>query len=156
MTGYKQGCTTEGEVIRDFYVEHDPVDLDCEAADDGMTRQEFADECDINVLMATYERNGSLNHFNRMEPAYFDASAVPDLATAIQMAEAANAAFMTLPASARREFDNDPVRFVEFASDPANLSRMREWGLAAPETPKDSPPVPPPVPNPSGGEEKAS
>lgn len=133
-----QGVNSDGQYIRDVYVEHEPVDLIC--ADDGMTRQEFKDECDINVLMATYERNGSLNHFNRMSPQYLDVTDVPDLPRAIAMMEAAETAFMTLPASVRREFDNSAVNFVAFAENPANLDRMRGWGLAppAPTKPADA------------------
>ncbi|QCQ84753.1 internal scaffolding protein [Blackfly microvirus SF02] len=127
---HKQGCNADGELLRDVYVEHDPVDLRC--PDDGVTRQEFKDECDINVLMANYERNGVLNFFNPGQPQFLDVSAVPDLQTALAYMDTAQAAFMSLPASTRREFDQDPLKFVEFAENPANLSRMREWGLAPP------------------------
>lgn len=126
---FKQGLNADGELIRDVYVVHDPVDVEC--PDDGVTRQEFRDECDINVLMATYERTGVMNSFNRLVPQYLDVSNVPDLPQAIALLDAAEAAFMTLPATVRREFDNSAVKFVEFAQDPANVSRMREWGLAA-------------------------
>ncbi|QCQ84804.1 internal scaffolding protein [Blackfly microvirus SF02] len=125
-----QGVNSQGEPIRSFYVEHD--DYATLVADDGMTRQEFADECDINVLMATYERSGVINHFNASPPQYLDVSAVPDLAQSLAIVDAAQTAFMTLPATARREFDNDPVKFIAYAEDPANLGRMREWGLAPP------------------------
>lgn len=162
MTGYKQGCNADGEALRDFYVEHEPVDLYCDP-DEGMTRQEFADECDINVLMATYERTGALNHFNRVEPQYLDVSDVPDLPRSIAIIEAANAAFMTLPASTRREFDNDPVKFVEFAQNPDNLEKMREWNLAPPLPPDPEPirvvvdaPAAGPAGTPAGGASGAS
>lgn len=150
-TGYDQGLNTEGELIRDFYVKHEPVDLAC-TLEEGMTRQEFRDECDINVLMATYERNGSISHFNRMQPQYLDVSDVPDLPQAIAVMQAAEAAFMTLPASVRREFDNNAVNFVEFAQQPSNLSKMREWGLAPPQAVADAisePGGPPVAPEPS-------
>lgn len=133
----RQGCNANGEVYTSPYDEHEPVTVD--ASHDGLTRQEFADECDINVLMARYEKTGVITHYSRKEPAYFDASEVPDLATALHMAEEAERAFMQLPASARREFDNDAVKFVEYAQDPANLPRMREWGLAPPEAVPDAP-----------------
>lgn len=128
MTSFKQGVNTDGEVLRDFYVEHDPVDLEC--PDDGMTRQEFRDECDINVLMATYEKNGMMPPLNRGTPQYLDVSNVPDLAAAIAVIDQAEAAFMSLPAKVRKEFDNDAIRFVEFAQDPENIDQLREWGLA--------------------------
>ncbi|WNK13487.1 MAG: internal scaffolding protein [Microvirus sp.] len=134
---YRQGTNGDGEVLSSVYVEHDPVDIDC--SQDGRTRQEFADECDINVLMQRYETTGVLNAFNMREPQYLDVSDVPDLQASLAMVAAAETAFMTLPAKVRREFDNDPVKFVAFAQDPANLEQMREWDLAPPA------PVGPPV-----------
>lgn len=126
----KQGLNANGEPLRSVYVEHLEVVSLC--SEDGRTRQEFADECDINVLMARYEKHGVLNHYNAAAPEYFDASEVPDLQTAITAMREAERAFMTLPATVRREFDNDAVKFVAYAQDPENLERMREWGLAPP------------------------
>lgn len=131
---FRQGVNSSGELLRDVFVEHEAVDLYCDPSE-GMTRQEFKDECDINVLMASYERNGVMTHINKLPPQYLDVSAVPDLASAIAMMDAAETAFMTLPASVRREFDQNAVKFVEYASDPANIERMREWGLAPPAEP---------------------
>lgn len=128
----RQGFNSDGEIYTDPYIEHDPVDLRC--ADDGMTRQEFAAECDINVLMARYERTGVLNHFSSKEPQYLDLTAMPDdLMAAMSMMDAAAASFMRLPATVRREFDNDPMKFVAYAEVPENLPKLREWGLAPPE-----------------------
>jgi len=131
-----QGFNDTGVEMRGSFVQTE-VDYSFDCSDDGMTRQEFADECDINVLMSRYEKSGVLNHYNGAEPAYLDLADVPDLQEAFNIFERANTAFMTLPAAVRREFDNDPVRFADFAADPANVDRMREWGLAAPA------PVPP-------------
>lgn len=144
----KQGCNLDGEPLRDFYVEHDPVDLDCQAANDGMTRQEFKDECDINVLMAGYFKTGL--SFNDKPMEFLDVSDVPDLMSSISYMERAESAFMTLTAQVRREFDNDAVKFVEYASNPANVERMREWGLAAPKAP-EPPPVAVPETTPKAG-----
>lgn len=168
MTGFKQGVNSNGEVLRDFYVEHDPVDLYCDP-DEGMTRQEFKDECDINVMLKGYEKRW--NDFLRIPPAwesmqFADVSQVPDLAAALDMLHQAETAFMSLPATVRREFENDPVSFVTFAQDPANIDRLREWGLAKPKTEPvaapvaaGAPPAPPPgapPKTPSGGAGEAS
>lgn len=151
----KQGCNEDGVVYTYPYVERAPIEYDC--SQDGCTRQEFAAECDINTLMQKYEATGVINHINRMPPAYLDVTNVPDLQQAIHIMQAAERAFMTLPASVRKEFDNDPVRFVDYAQDPGNVDKMREWGLAAPAKPADAeiPPapslgvVPPPEPPPA-------
>jgi phage internal scaffolding protein len=98
-----------------------------------LTRQEFKDECDINVIMASYEATGVINHLARAPPQYVDLTTMPaDYQTALGLLAEAETAFMSLPATVRREFDNDPQMFVAFASDPENLSQMRTWGLAPP------------------------
>lgn len=110
-----------------------------------LTRQEFAEECDINSIMARYQTTG-MWPAPVGEPSYVDWTEMPtDLMDSMQRMHDAEKAFMTLPAVVRREFDNDPIAFVDFASDPANLDQMREWKLAP--TPKEEPayvPVPPP------------
>jgi hypothetical protein len=63
---------------------------------------------------------------------------------ALDLMTVAQSQFMLLPAKVRREFENDPVQFVEFASDPANLDQMRLWGLAPPAA-QEAPKVPPEV-----------
>lgn len=113
--------------------------LDC-SVEPSLTRQEFAAECDINNIMAQYEKTGVINHYARVEPRYVDVTGVPpDFATALNILADAEKAFMDLPAKVRREFDNDAVKFVEFAQDPKNLDQLRDWGLAEP-LPVEPPP----------------
>lgn len=105
-----------------------------------MTREEFAAECDINVLMERYNKANVWPLPPRdQEPVYYDFVGMPDLQDAIRQMDEADEAFMRLPASVRKEFDNDPVRFVEFASSEDNLERLREWGLAKPVEPTPPP-----------------
>lgn len=119
------------------------IDVPTEPGDEpGLTRQEMADECDVNAIMARYEKTGALpgRRDEYGDPMYLDMTQTPsDLLEALNLMNAADDAFMRLPASVRKEFDNDPFRFVEFASDPANVKRMREWGLAEPEKVPDAP-----------------
>lgn len=121
--------------LLDFYKPHDRS-TDMGKFDVSMTRQEFADECDINVIMAQYDRTGVISHVNQREPVYFDFTEVPDFRSAMDMMIEADKAFMSLPANVRRDFDNDAKQFVDFASDSANLDKMREWGLAPPKPPE--------------------
>lgn len=103
------------------------------------TRQEFAEECDINTIMERYEATGVISHVNHAEPMYLDTTIYPDLRGALDAFRDATQSFNALPAKVRKEFDNDPQKFVDFASDPANLKQMREWGLAAPEAVPEPP-----------------
>jgi phage internal scaffolding protein len=130
-----QGTNSDGIELTSAYVELDrdnpAICLDCSDLP-SLTRQEFADDCDINNLMAKYEKTGVINHFNSGTPQFVDYSALPDLQNSLTVLADARAAFMQLPAHIRRDFDNDPVEFVNFASDKTNLNQLREWGLAPP------------------------
>lgn len=126
-----QSLNNDGEALSSAYVEHDPVDLHFH--EPSLTRQEFADECDINNIMDKYKTTGALQHLNPTPPRYYDFSETPDLATALSLLKEADEAFMRLPAKVRGEFDNDPVKFVMYAEDADNLPQLREWGLAEPE-----------------------
>lgn len=98
-----------------------------------LTRQEFADECDINKLMQKYETTGILpSNTNSAQPRYLDVSNVPDLMQAHAILNDATTSFMALPATVRRDFDNDPIKFIHFAENPENLEKLREWKLAPP------------------------
>lgn len=97
-----------------------------------LTRQEFADEADINNLMAKYEKTGILPTVNFKNPAFLDVSDVPDFQTALDFVAKAETAFMSLPARVRASFDNSAAQFINYAENPENLDQMRDWGLAPP------------------------
>lgn len=105
-----------------------------------LTRQEFAEECDINTIMARYEDGGAISHVNRAEPIFLDTTLYPDLQGSLDAFKIATAQFAALPAKVRKEFDNDPEKFVQAATDPEYLDRFREWGLAKP-VPTEEPPI---------------
>lgn len=139
----RQGINNDGEILSSAYVEIDRTDpaivVDFSNTT-SLTRQEFLDECDINSLMAKYEKTGILpNSVNGNVPQYLDVTDIPDYRTTLDMLNEASAAFMALPAVVRKEFDNDPIQFVEFAKDPENLPQMRTWGLAPPEPAPEAP-----------------
>lgn len=134
-----QGVNSDGEEISSMYVAK-AEDFSFHTEGPSLTRQEFAEECDVNSLMARYETTGQMfPNMQRGEPAYLDLSDVPDLHTAMNVMNAAVEAFSSLPAKVRFEFENDPMKFVEFAEDPENLEQMRQWGLAKPAEPTPQP-----------------
>lgn len=142
---YQMDSQNAGELESSAYVELDrnpetnpAIFLDC-STHPSLTRQEFADECDVNKLMAQYEKSGILPTMSGREPRYLDVSDVPDLQSALNLLNEATEAFMSLPATVRRDFDNDPQKFISFAENPDNIEKMREWKLAPP---KELPPEP--------------
>lgn len=135
--GMYDGESYKGAVPYSSYVPH--LKVVSTPSGESRTRQEFADECDINSIMARFEKHKVLTHVNRSQGKYLDVSETPDLATALSVLADAETAFMSLPARVRAEFANDPISFVEFAQNVDNRERMREWGLLAPEKPVEAP-----------------
>ncbi|AXH76017.1 MAG: internal scaffolding protein [Microviridae sp.] len=110
-----------------------------------LTRQEFAEECDINSLMARYDTHviGGPGNLPPAQPIYFDFADAPQtLMEYMQFQKDAEEQFMRLPAVVRKEFDNSALEFVAFATDPGNVDQMVSWGLAAPKPkPQEAPPA---------------
>lgn len=137
--------------LRSMYIPHARVQQD-PGPEPSKTRQDMQEECDVNALMARYDKAGVWPNDNAAEPRYLDCSEVPDFRSAMDFMIEADKAFMSLPATVRREFDNNSADFVDYATDPANVGQMREWGLAPPEKTPDAPmrvevvnpPAPPP------------
>lgn len=107
-----------------------PYRLEC---GDGLTKQSFKDECDINNILKKYEKTGILEHRAKYEGQYADVTGTVDYQTALNTVRDAEAAFMSLPASIRTEFENDPHEFLEFAQNPENEEALIEMGLATPK-----------------------
>lgn len=96
-----------------------------------MTVQSEKDNSDINVIVKRFGLTGALPQNVRV-PEYGDFEGITDFHSAMNAIKQAEFSFMQMPAEIRSEFDNDPGKFVDFCSDPDNLDRMRELGLAVP------------------------
>lgn len=105
-----------------------------------LTKQEFALDCDINHIMAKYQKTGAISHFAKYSAEYGDFSPC-DLQEALATVQRAQKMYDDLPSSIRRETQS-PEGFLAFVQDPANRSRLEELGLA--NTPA-APIVPPPA-----------
>lgn len=97
----------------------------------GRTKQSFSAECNINNLMARYERTGELTHVTSAMPQYGDFSNVTDYSTALAQVELAKNLFADLPAHIRKMVDNDPGKFLDYMSNPRNLEEQIDLGLVA-------------------------
>lgn len=93
------------------------------------TKQEFKDECDINILMARYLATGEIPLINERAPQYLDVSEGFDFAAMQDQVLQAQALFNELPSTLRERFANDPARFIEYCGDPANRIEMASLGL---------------------------
>lgn len=114
--------------IRNGLPERIPVRLDF-TDKVSMTKQSFKDECDINNIMRKYQKNALVTHLNQYQGQYADVTGAVDYHTAMNVVTRAHSMFMTLPAELRKDFGNDPARFLDFATDPANEEKLVEMGL---------------------------
>lgn len=137
-------------VKRSFYREHARVQEAGELVNPvtgqvtrppSMTKQEFVRECDINNVLKQFSATGMLRHVSARahEGTFVDLPDPEDFQESLHQVEQARQAFASLPSKLRAEFAEEPMRFLQFVSDPANLPRMRELGLAKPEPPPPAP-----------------
>lgn len=105
------------------------------------TQQQHKEECDINTLVRRFGL-GIVTVPGLSIPKYGDFSHISNYHEALNQIAAAREAFEALPADMRDRFTNDPGRFVDFASDPANVPELVKLGFIEPMPPEPSPTVP--------------
>lgn len=98
--------------------------------DKSLTNQSDKKSCDINVIMDRYQKTGLVDHVARFNGNYEDCAGAVDYHTALNIIQAADEAFMTLPSALRARFENDPAMFIEFVNNPANFDEVVSLGLA--------------------------
>lgn len=110
-----------------------------------LTVQDSRDECDVNYIMAKYERTGLIKH-REQDLQYGDFSKIADYHVAMNVVAHANTMFFDLPSRIRERFGNDPGEFLKFASDEKNVDEMIELGLKKPLPVPEDPVIPPVTP----------
>lgn len=109
------------------------VTLACDPAE-GKTKQEFKDDCDINVILARFRNSGALEHINRRKAQFADCTvSAYDFQHAMDVLADAKSAFQNLPAALRDRFDNDPAELLAFVEDDDNQAEAGDLGLLSPE-----------------------
>lgn len=111
------------------------------------TKQASADECDINQMMARYQKTGHLP-LGMGVGRYGDFDTVDDFLSAQLIVKTAELQFNSLPAEVRGRFNNQPQALLAFIQDPANLEEARKLGLLKEEIKPKAVEAPVPVPNP--------
>lgn len=124
----------------------------------GRTKQAHKDECDINIMMAKYQKTGQMPAANPFRPIYGDFSHIDDYQAAVNQVHEAQESFADLPSQIRSRFRNDPAELLRFMEDPANTEEAIQLGLL-PE-PENKKPAATPKPEsegktPEGGDKPA-
>ncbi len=94
-----------------------------------LTKQSFRDECDINFIMKKHEKTGLLDHVNKFNGYYGDLPQDVDYQSALNSVMEAEAAFASLTAPIRSQFNNNPAEFLAFVADPQNAEEIIALGL---------------------------
>jgi phage internal scaffolding protein len=120
--------------------------------DPGLTEQSHRDSCDINILMATYDKTGVVPVMSSQVPTYGDFSGAVDYHTSQLLLIEANESFMQLPAKIRQQYDHDPAKFLAALENPDERSRLVELGVFVEETPSKQATVDVASQTPEGGQ----
>lgn len=115
----------------EFVNREDPKGLDCSVLP-SRTKQEFAEEVDINTIVRRFGLTGELP-VGVPQVMQGDFTTVMDFRGAMDMIVKAREMFDAMPAEVRAEFSNDPAEFLAFTSDEKNRARAMELGLVRPE-----------------------
>ncbi len=91
----------------------------------GRTKQAFKKSCDINAILKKAQKTGTVSHLAKHGGEYGDFTGFDFLEAQTRLAKAAEI-FDELPSEMRKEFDNQPAKFFEFANDPQNVGKLAE------------------------------
>lgn len=100
-----------------------------ETTGESMTRQSHKKECDINVIVSRFNKDGVVTHIAKHGGSYGDVTGA-DYRTMMNQVVRAQEMFDELPSEVRKRFGNDPATFLDFVQDEKNLEELRKMGLA--------------------------
>lgn len=101
--------------------------------DDSLTKQQFKNDCDVNVILKKYGRHGVVPQFDYLKPQFGDFTTVEDFHSAIDRIMDSRAVFDRLPATLRARFKNDPALLLEFVADDRNYDEAVKLGICSPK-----------------------
>ncbi|ALS03800.1 VP3 [Gokushovirus WZ-2015a] len=97
----------------DFFDEMSPV------------QQHFRDQSDINFIVNYWSRTGNFSSVNPIPARYVDCTAVQDYQNALDTLCKADEILEAMTPQQRLRFHNDPIAFIEYFSDPANIDELK-------------------------------
>lgn len=105
------------------------VSVDCSGPT--RTKQSFADECDINIIVQHWLKTGHVSHVNaRMQPLYADVSELPaSYQDAMNLVHDATKSFQSLPAAVRARYQNNPELFLTALNHPEEVQFLLAEGI---------------------------
>lgn len=122
--------------------------IDVEFTLPSLTEQCHMDECKVQNILKKYRETGRLEHTAKYEGTYMDFANAPDYTEAQIIIANAKSMFETVPASIRSQFDNNPMKYVEFMQDENKRDEIEAMGLSTSHLPPrdTNPTIPTPTP----------
>lgn len=117
--------------------------------DEQITEQHHKDEVNINNIIKRHGLDMIAKTASVIQ-MQFDENPNNDFTEVMTMMVKAKDSFESLPSKIRKEFDNDPAKFVDFVRNPDNAEQMYDLGLA--ERPQEPKPIEVVVTNPPPAE----
>ncbi len=108
------------------YGQKQRVQLTCPGQ--GRTKQAMKSECDINNIMAKFQKTGVIDFVNQHSPQFGDCTGI-DFQTSMQTVVRAQEMFADLPSSVRKRFNNEPSELLDFLENPENRLEAIKLGL---------------------------
>lgn len=128
-------------LIRKPYDSHERVQKTTGSG--SLVQGDAQDECDINKLMAKYERTGFMGHMSARPGRYEDLMGMPSYHEALNQVIEAREAFELLPAKWRARFNNDPAELLGALDDPERRPELERLGIVRPKEVQGAEPLPP-------------
>lgn len=95
-------------------------------------KQADRDTFNPNTIMMLFRRSGDLSLFKRRQGFYADISHLSSMSSYADVQAAMQPiadAFYSLPSFEREKFGHDPMKFLDFAKNPANMKWLIEQGF---------------------------
>lgn len=96
-----------------------------------LTKQSFKESCDINNIMSRYIKTGIVDHVAKHAPRFGEMTGLTFTEMEMAVASAKNM-FEDLPAKARKFFDHDPAKFLDYVDNldaDSDLTELYDLGL---------------------------
>nr|WAE43591.1 MAG: internal scaffolding protein [Microviridae sp.] len=122
------------------------VKADLLCSEPKMTDQSYAQQCDINVIMAQYAKTGMLPNQTSVPARWIDNTTIPSLEESFNIVNRAMDAFYELPPYVRKLMDNDPSQLELFVQNPENREILQKYGMVVLD----------PIPEPQPAKEQAA
>ena len=89
-----------------------------------LTEQHHKKACDINNIVAKYQKTGLVDHINRHEAKYGDVSGA-DFKAAQDLIAEQKTTFEELPSKVRAQFKNDVSRYLDLLQTDDGVKQLR-------------------------------